>query len=57
VLNKPKDPESSQGRAGTAADMTGLTSEDLAALGGLAAKVGGVSNLIRILEVWHETPK
>ena len=35
----------------------GLLAEDLAVLGTLATKAGGVEQLIRILSVWHDTPK
>jgi hypothetical protein len=35
----------------------GLSAEDLASLGTLATKAGGVEQLIRILSVWHDTPK
>jgi hypothetical protein len=40
-----------------AADGAGLQADDLAILGTLAAKAGGVEQLIRILSVWHDTPR
>lgn len=35
----------------------GLTADDHAALSALAAKAGGVEQLIRILAVWQKVPK
>jgi hypothetical protein len=56
VLNTPGD-GSSLSVPPQAAAESGLSADDLALLGTLAAKAGGVEHLLRILGVWHETPK
>lgn len=38
-------------------DGRGLSAADMAQIGALATKAGGVQQLIRILEVWQSTPQ
>lgn len=54
IFNKPNHPEPT---AAAPSEARGLSPDDLVVLSELAGKVGGVQQLIRILEVWQDIPK